>query len=40
MSRFEVPKEGKGVFSAVLLDFDRITHVCRQITPIRFVEDK
>ena len=40
MSRFEVPKEGKGVFSAVLLDFDRITHVCRQIIPIRFVEDK
>lgn len=40
MSRYEVPSEGRGVFSAVLMDFDRITHKCKQITPIQFVEEK
>ena len=40
MSRFEVPPEGRGVFSAVLLDFDVITHKCKQITPIKYVEEK
>ena len=39
MSRFEVPKEGRGVFSAVLLDFDSRSHICKQITPIQFVEE-
>ena len=40
MSRFEVPSEGRGVFSAILMDFDDITHKCRQVTPIHFVEEK
>ena len=40
MSRFEVPTEGRGVFSAVLLDFDRISRICKQIIPIQFVEEK
>ena len=40
MSRYEVPSEGRGVFSAVLMDFDNITHKCKQITPIQFVEEK
>lgn len=40
MSRFEVPTEGRGVFSAVLLDFDVISHRCKQITPIKYVEEK
>jgi len=40
MSRYELPSEGRGVFSAVLMDFDRITHKCKQITPIQFVEEK
>ena len=40
MSRFETPNEGRGIFSAVLLDFDDISHICKSIRPIYFVEEK
>ena len=40
MSRFEVPKEGKGVFSAVVLDIDERSGICRNIKPIYYVEEK
>ena len=38
MSRFETPKTGKGILSAVLLKIDEITGICQQITPIYFEE--
>ena len=40
MSRFEIPKEGRGVFSAVLLDIDDITGLAKSIKPIQFIEEK
>ncbi len=40
MSRFEVPSEGRGIFSAILMDFDDRTHICKQVTPIQYVEEK
>ncbi len=38
MSKFDTPKEGRGVFSAVVLDIDEITGLCNNIFPIYFVE--
>ena len=40
MSRFEVPKDGRGVFSAVLLDIDEITGLTKSIKPIHIVEEQ
>ena len=40
MSRFEVPSEGRGIFSAVLLDIDVSTGLTNSIKPIYFVEEK
>ena len=39
MSRFETPSEGKGLLSAVLLEFDDRTFNCKSIKPIYYVED-
>ena len=39
MSRFEVPDEGKGLLSAVVLKVDDITGKCLEIFPIYFVEE-
>ena len=38
MSRFEVPKEGRGLLSAVLLKIDDLTGKCQQINSIYFEE--
>lgn len=40
MSRFEVPSEGRGIFSAVLLDIDVNTGLTKAIKPIYYVEEK
>lgn len=40
MSRFEVPSEGRGIFSAVLLDIDVNTGLTNSIKPIYYVEEK
>ena len=37
-SKFETPKDGKGILSAVLLKIDEISGKCLQITPIYFEE--
>ena len=37
-SKFQVPDEGRGVFSAVVLDIDDITGLANQIFPIYFLE--
>ena len=38
MSRFDLPNEGKGIFSAVVLDIDNITGKCNEIFPIYHLE--
>ena len=38
MSRFEVPKDGKGILDAVILDIDEISGLTKSIFPINFVE--
>ena len=38
MSRFDLPSEGKGIFSAVVMDFDNITGKCIEIFPIYHLE--
>lgn len=40
MSRFEVPQDGRGIFSAVVLDIDERSGICRNIKPIYYVEEK
>ena len=40
MSRFEVPKEGRGIFNGVIIDIDEITGLSRSIKPIQIIEDK
>lgn len=40
MSKFETPKVGRGVFSAILMDFDEITGKCKSVKPIQYVEEK
>ena len=37
-SKFQVPDEGRGVFSAVVLDIDDITGLANQIFPIYYLE--
>lgn len=38
-SKFEPPNEGRGVFSAVVIDIDEMTGKSRSIFPIYFLED-
>ena len=38
MSRFDLPNEGKGIFSAVVIDIDNITGKCNEIFPIYHLE--
>ena len=37
-SKFQVPDEGRGVFSAVVIDVDDITGLAKQIFPIYYLE--
>ena len=37
-SKFQVPDDGRGVFSAVVIDIDDITGLAKQIFPIYYVE--
>lgn len=39
-SRFEVPDEGQGIFSAVVVDIDNITGLAKEIFPIYFIEEE
>ena len=38
-SKFQTPDEGRGVFSAVVIDIDDITGLAKQIFPIYYLED-
>ena len=38
-SKFQTPDEGRGVFSAVVIDIDDITGLAKQIFPINYVEN-
>ena len=40
VSRFEIPSEGRGVFSAILMDFDDFTGLCKNVKPIQYVEEE
>ena len=37
-SKFQVPDEGRGIFSAVVLDIDEITGLAKEIFPIYYLE--
>ena len=37
-SKFQTPDEGRGVFSAVVIDIDDITGLANQIFPIYYLE--
>ena len=37
-SKFETPKDGKGIFNAVVIDVDENTGLTREIFPINFIE--
>ena len=39
-SRFDLPNEGRGLLSAVVLDIDELTGKCKEIFPIYYLEDK
>lgn len=39
VSKFEIPDEGRGIFSAVVLDINELDGKTRQIFPISFVEE-
>ena len=39
-SKFQVPDEGRGVFSAVVIDIDDITGLAKQIFPIYYLENE
>lgn len=39
-SRFDLPNEGRGIFSAVVLDIDEFSGKCKEIFPIYFVEEQ
>lgn len=39
-SRFQIPDQGRGIFSAVVMDFDEITGKCIEIFPIYYQEEK
>ena len=38
-SKFQTPDDGRGVFSAVVIDIDNITGLAKQIFPIYYVEN-
>ena len=40
MSRFEMVDDGRGIFSAVVMDFDEISGKCKEIFPIYYLEEK
>ena len=40
MSRFELPEEGKGLLSALVLDIDELTGKTKEIFPIYYLEEK
>ena len=39
VGRFEPPNEGRGLFSAVVLDVDDVSGKCKEIFPIYYLED-
>ena len=39
-SRFDLPDDGRGLFSAVVLDVDEVTGKCKEIFPIYYLEEK
>ena len=39
-SRFDLPSEGRGLLSAVVLDIDEFSGKCKEIFPIYYLEDK
>ena len=39
-SKFQVPDEGRGIFSAVVIDVDDITGLAKQIFPIYYLENE
>ena len=39
-SKFQVPDEGRGLFSAVIIDVDDITGLAKQIFPIYYLENE
>ena len=39
-SRFDLPENGRGLFSAVVLDVDELTGKTKEIFPIYYLEDK
>ena len=40
MSRFDLPDDGRGLFSAVVLDIDELTGKTKEIFPIYYLEEK
>ena len=39
-SRFDLPENGRGLFSAVVLDIDEFSGKCKEIFPIYYLEEK
>ena len=39
-SKFQTPDEGRGIFSAVVLDIDDLTGLANNIFPIYYIEDE
>ena len=39
-SKFQTPDEGRGIFSAVVLDIDDMTGLANNIFPIYYLEDE
>ena len=37
-SKFQTPDDGRGIFSAVVIDIDEITGLAKQIFPIYYLE--
>ena len=39
-SKFDLPSDGRGLFSAVVLNIDELTGKCKEIFPIYYLEEK
>ena len=39
-SKFQTPDEGRGIFSAVVIDIDEMTGLAKNIFPIYYLEDE
>ena len=39
-SKFQTPDEGRGIFSAVVLDIDDLSGLANNIFPIYYIEDE